>query len=270
MAQRLGAETELVKVVTEGDRGRFELDKSRWVSTLESALLKDEIDVAVHSAKDVPTHLADGLELVAVPSRADPRDAICGYPSLASLPAGARVGTGSLRRTAQLRAVRPDLEVVPVRGNVDTRLRKLAEGQFDALILAQAGLERLGRAGEAGGLLDELVPAAGQGALVLEARGGHVPEEPLSLVNDPATAVCVQAERAVVRGLGASCHTPLGVHGRIIEDELHLEAWLGLVDGSHWVADRLQGDPALIPGELVERLQAVGAGELLRAAEAAV
>lgn len=269
VAERLGAETELVEVVTDGDRGRRELDKSRWVSALESALLDDQIDVAVHSAKDVPAHLADGLELVAVPTRADARDVLCGFPSLASLPRGARVGTGSLRRMAQLLAARPDLEVVSIRGNVDTRLGKLAEGQCDALVLAQAGLERLGRADEAGGLLDELVPAAGQGALVLEARQGHLPEEPLSLVHDADAALCVEAEREVVRGLEASCNTPLGVHARIVEDELQLEAWLGLPDGSHWIADRRRGDPRLVAAELVERLQAVGARELLRAAEEA-
>jgi hydroxymethylbilane synthase len=269
VAQLLESDAELVTVLTDGDRGRSELDKSRWVSALENALLRGEIDVAVHSAKDVPVGLPDGLALVAVPARADHRDALCGYPSLASLPPGGRVGTGSLRRTAQLRAIRPDLEVIPIRGNVDTRLRKLAEGQCDALVLAQAGLERLGRAGEAGALLDELVPAAGQGALVLEARPGHLPEEPLSRVNDSETALCLEAEREVVRRLGASCHTPLGVHGRIVDGQLQLEAWLGLGDGSHWMADRLEGSPADVPGALVDRLEAVGARELLRAAEAA-
>jgi hydroxymethylbilane synthase len=269
VAERLGTETELVTVLTAGDRGVSELDKSRWVSALESALLADEIDVAVHSAKDVPAQLAGGLELAAVPARADPRDAICGSPALAALAPGARVGTGSLRRTGQIRAARPDVEVVPVRGNVDTRLRKLAEGEYDALVLALAGLQRLDRAGEAGGLLDELVPAAGQGALVLEARPGRLPEGLLSLVHDPEAAACLEAEREVVRALGASCHTPVGVHGRIIEGELHLEAWLGLLDGSRWIADRLRGHPALVASQLVERLESVGARELLRMAEAA-
>ena len=171
VAERLGGQAEIVEITTLGDRGAAPADKSRWTSELERALLEERIDLAVHSAKDLPTELDDGLELVAVPARADARDAICGAPSLAALPAGARVGTSSLRRAAQLRAVRDDLAVVELRGNVDTRLRKLREGQADALVLALAGLERLGRAGDAGGVIDEFVPAAGQGALALEARG---------------------------------------------------------------------------------------------------
>ena len=167
VASRIEGEAELVAITTSGDRGRARGDKSRWVSELERALLEDRIDVAVHSAQDVPAELADGLELVAITTRADPRDAICGVPSLAALSPGARVGTSSLRRHAQIRAVRDDVEVVSVRGNVDTRLRKLADGEIDALVLALAGLERLGRASEIGATLDELVPAAGQGALAI-------------------------------------------------------------------------------------------------------
>src|SRR5207302_5905403 len=131
--------------------------KSRWVSALERALLDEQIDLAVHSAKDVPAELAEGLELVAIPERADARDAICGAPSLHALEPGARVGTSSLRRAAQLRAARSDLEVLGVRGNVDTRLRKLADGEYDALVLARAGLERLGRADESS-VLGDVVP----------------------------------------------------------------------------------------------------------------
>ena len=175
------------------------------------------IDIAVHSAKDVPTQLPEGLELVAIPERADPRDAICGASSLAELPAGATVGTSSLRRAAQIRAVRDDLEVISVRGNVDTRLRKLAEGQFDAIVLALAGLERLGRADEAGGVLAELVPAAGQGALAIEARAGAIPAELLAAVSDPEATACVTAERELVGALDASCNTPVGAHARRLE-----------------------------------------------------
>ena len=174
VAERLPGDTELVTITTAGDRGADQADKSRWVSELERALLAEQIDLAVHSAKDVPAELAEGLTLVAIPERADPSDVICGAQSLASLGAGARVGTSSLRRTAQIRADRDDLEVVSVRGNVDTRLRRLAEGSFDALVLAAAGLVRLGRAGEIGGALEQLVPAAGQGALALEARPGRI------------------------------------------------------------------------------------------------
>ncbi len=269
VADRLGADSELVTVVTAGDRGASEPDKSRWVSELERALLEDEIDLAVHSAKDVPAELAVGLELVAIPTRADPRDAICGAPSLDELPEGARVGTSSLRRAAQLRAARPDVEVVPVRGNVDTRLRKLAEGECDALVLALAGLQRLGRAGEAQGILDALVPAAGQGALAVEARPGRLPGACLVALQDPEAMACVSAEREVVRALGASCNTPLGVHGRIVDGTLELSAWVGLVDGSHWIADRMADEPESAPARLVERLESVGAAELLRLAEGA-
>ena len=181
--------------------------------------------MAVHSAKDVPAALADGLELVAIPARADPRDAICGASTLKALAAGARVGTSSLRRAAQIRAVRPDVEVVEVHGNVDTRLRKLAEGECDALVLAVAGLERLGRADAIDGVLDELVPAAGQGALALEARPGSVAVS--GLVDADATA-CVLAERELTRALGASCNTPVGAHARVLDDgELELTAWVG-------------------------------------------
>ena len=167
VAERLGPGVEIVEITTLGDRGAASNDKSRWVSELERALLDGRIDVAVHSAKDVPTELPEGLELVAIPERAEARDVICGVGALAELAPGSRVGTSSLRRAAQVRAVRDDVEVRELRGNVDTRLRKLAAGEVDALILAAAGLERLGRSDEAGGVIEEFVPAAGQGALAL-------------------------------------------------------------------------------------------------------
>jgi hydroxymethylbilane synthase len=258
-----------VTVTTSGDRatsGR-DKDKSRWVTELEQALLAGEIDLAVHSAKDVPAELPDGLELVAIPERADPRDAICGAASLNSLAPGATVGTSSLRRTAQIRALRDDVEVVPVRGNVDTRLRKLGTGEFDALVLALAGLQRLGRESDADGVLDELVPAAGQGALAIEARVGF--DRARGLVDDAAT-VCVCAERELVRALEASCNTPVGAHARLLGDgQLELRAWVGLPDGSAWLTDRLLGDAEAGVGLLVaQRLLAAGAEELLRDAEA--
>ncbi|HEX4838606.1 MAG TPA: hydroxymethylbilane synthase, partial [Solirubrobacteraceae bacterium] len=164
VAERLGG-AELVVVSVSGDRDATAGDKSRWVDAIEQGLLDGRIDLAVHSAKDVPAQLADGLELVASPRRADPRDALCGAESLATLRPGARVGTSSLRRTAQLRALRRDLDVVELHGNVDTRLRRLADEEFDAIVLARAGLTRLGR--EEGTALDELIPAAGQGTLAL-------------------------------------------------------------------------------------------------------
>jgi hydroxymethylbilane synthase len=268
VAERLGADAEIVTITTLGDRGAEIGDKSRWVSELEAALLDGRIDIAAHSAKDVPTRLPEGLELVAIPERADPRDAICGASSLAELPAGATVGTSSLRRTAQIRAVRDDLEVISVRGNVDTRLRKLTEGEFDAIVLALAGLERLGRANEAGGVLAELVPAAGQGALAIEARAGAIPAELLAAVADPEATACVTAERELVGALDASCNTPVGAHARRLSSgELELVAWVGLPDGSAWIRDRQTGDAAGLGSALAQRLLSAGAGELLRRAE---
>lgn len=267
VAERIDGPVEIVPVSTAGDRGSGG-DKARWVSELERALLEREIDIAVHSAKDLPTEIPDGLELVAIPERADARDAICGAPSLEALPAGARVGTSSLRRSAQLLALRPDLQIVPLRGNVDTRLRKLAEGQCDALVLAVAGLERL-RAGDAiGGELGELVPAAGQGALAIESRIEEAAlESALGGLTDAASAACVTAERALVHALGASCDTPIGAHAELLDGGgLELEAWLGLPDGSAWLADALRGsasDPAVLGEAVAARMLAAGADRLL-------
>jgi hydroxymethylbilane synthase len=230
------------------------------VSALEQALLEGEIDLAVHSAKDVPAELGDGLELVAIPEREDPRDAICGAESLPALEPGARVGTSSLRRAAQIRAARDDIDVVEVRGNVDTRLRKLAERQFDALVLALAGLRRLGR--EPDGVLDELVPAAGQGALAVEAPARSALAA--SIANPDATA-CVTAERELTRMLGASCNTPVGAHARALgEGELELTAWVGLPDGTRWISDRQRGAGTGLGAAVAERLLSVGAAELLK------
>ena len=267
VASRIEGEAELVAITTSGDRDRARGDKSRWVSELERALLEDRIDVAVHSAKDVPAELADGLELVAITARADPRDAICGAPSLAALASGTRVGTSSLRRHAQIRAVRDDVEVVSVRGNVDTRLRKLGDAEIDALVLALAGLERLGRASEIGATLDELVPAAGQGALAIEARPGALEASVLERLCDDDAMACVLAERELTRALDASCNTPVGAFARPVGDGLvELSAWVGLPDGSAWLADRLDGPAESVGGDVAERMLAAGAGELLRRA----
>jgi hydroxymethylbilane synthase len=259
VAERFDQETELVPITTAGDRGAEDQDKSRWVSELERALLDERIDLAVHSAKDVPAELPEGLELVAIPQRADPRDAICGAPSLDALAPGARVGTSSLRREAQIRARRDDLELVAIRGNVDTRLRKLAEGQCDAIVLAQAGLERLGR--QPDGVLDELVPAAGQGALAIEARAGTTVPGGLQ---DASAAACVGAERALTKALEASCNTPIGGHASPARDGwLELTAWLGRPDGSVWLRDVLRAPADEVGQACAERLISAGARELL-------
>jgi hydroxymethylbilane synthase len=272
VAARVGDEAELVEIATAGDLARDRPasaapdrlrrgaaasdpgDKSRWTGALERALLAEEIDVAVHSAKDVPIELAEGTVVVAVPEREDARDVLVGADSLDALPAGARVGTSALRRRAQLLALRPDLEIVEIRGNVDTRLRKLAAGEVDALVLAAAGLARLGREDVAGTALP-FTPAPGQGCLLLQAREGATLDE----LDDAAARDALLAERAVAAALGASCHTALGVHaagGRV-------RAWTGLPDGSEWLADEA-GDPAA----LAERMLAAGAAGLLARAEA--
>jgi hydroxymethylbilane synthase len=262
VAEALGGE--LVVVRTGGDSGTAPPgDKSRWVADLERALLDGVLDLAVHSAKDVPQELPDGLVLLAAAGpRADPRDALCGAPSLAALPSGARVGTSSLRRRAQLHAARDDLEVVAMRGNVDTRLRRLAEGDWDAIVLAAAGLERLGRAAD--GLLDA-VPAPGQGVVVVEGRAG---DDRAAAVADAGVTRALAAERAVSRALGASCRTPFGALAEEVGAHLRLRTWLGLPDGSAWLADEVTGDaPEALGAEAASRLRATGAGELLEAAE---
>ncbi len=252
-----GDDVEIVVVETRGDRDRALVDKAKWTAELERALVEGEIDVAVHSAKDVPSVLAEGTVLGGVLAREDPRDVLVGVESLASLPDGARVGTAALRRAAQLRAARPDVEVVEVRGNVDTRLGKLAAGEVDALILAAAGLARLGRS-ERGAML-EWVPAAGQGVVCLQAR----PD--VALPRDADAWPRLWAERACVAALGADCHSAVGAHAVRGEDgTLTLRAWAGAVDGSHWVADEASGsDPETLGREVAARMLAAGAGELI-------
>jgi hydroxymethylbilane synthase len=271
VAERLGPDVEVVQITTLGDRGAATLDKSRWVSELERALLDGRIDLAVHSAKDVPTELPRGLELVAIPERAEARDVICGAPALAALAPGSRVGTSSLRRAAQLRAAREDLDVRELRGNVDTRLRKLAAGEVDALVLAAAGLQRLGRCDEAGGVIEEFVPAAGQGALALEACSGAITAERLVAVSDAQATACVTAERVLVHALGASCNTAVGAHATMSGDgRLTLRAWVGVPDGSAWLADEVAGEAGAVGEVCAQRMLAAGAADLLRAAEAGV
>ncbi|GAC1319457.1 MAG: hydroxymethylbilane synthase [Thermoleophilaceae bacterium] len=266
------ADPEIVVIRTSGDEGGPPTeDKSRFVKEIEQALLRGEIDLAVHSAKDLPSVLSDGLSIVAVPPRADPRDALVGAAGLEQLPPGARVGTSSLRRRAQLLALRPDLEVLNLRGNVDTRLRTLEHGRFDALVLAQAGLDRLERTGGSPLPSDRFTPAAGQGCLALEARSD---DERIRAIAGPLTdrraLLCLTAERAVVARLEATCNTPVAAHAEAeAEGEgelLTLRAFAGRPDGSAWVRDVLSGaagNPAALGGEIAERLLVAGAAELL-------
>jgi hydroxymethylbilane synthase len=265
-------DVELVPIVTSGDRGADGEDKSRWVGELESALMRKEIDAAVHSAKDLPGELGAGLALAGAPARAGAEDVLCGAEGLQALPAHARVGTSSVRRAAQLRAARADLRVMPMHGNVDTRLSKLERGDFDAIVLARAGLQRLGREDAIGAVLDpaRFVPAPGQGTIALEARADdRRAQDALAAIVDDDAFRSLLAERALADALGASCETPLGVHAEPFERELRMRAWIGLPDGSVWIGDELLGDAADPQGlgrSLAERLQLVGAAELLHRA----
>jgi hydroxymethylbilane synthase len=274
IGQRGGCE--IVPMLTSGDSDAHvpagATDKSRWVAELEHALAAGEIDLAVHSAKDVPGELADGLALHGATVRAAAEDVLCGAAGLDDLSPGARVGTSSIRRLAQLRAAREDIEVVAIHGNVDTRLRKLADpgAGLDAIVLAHAGLQRLGLESEAGGVLDRerFVPAPGQGTLALEGRAeDNRTREAVQAITDENTFACLLAERALARELGASCHTPLGAHALPAGCGcLHLRAWVGLPDGSAWVSDELLGgfyDPESLGRRVAERLRLAGAAELL-------
>jgi hydroxymethylbilane synthase len=269
VAEALGGAEIVVVRSRDGEPG----DKSRFVSAVEEALSRGEADLGVHSAKDLPGELAEGLALVGVAGREAVEDAcVADAGSLAGLPRGARVGTSSLRRRSQLLALRPDLEIAELRGNVDTRLERRLAGDFDAIVLAAAGLARLGRADEAAFRfgIDELVPAAGQGALALEARADdHVARAAAAGITESAALVELTAERAAVGTLGASCFTPVGVCARLDGGALTLDGYAGLPDGSEWVRDRLDGDagdPGGLGVELANRMLAVGAGEILERA----
>jgi len=251
-------------------------DKSRFVKEIEEALLAGDADLAVHSAKDLPGELPEGLAIVGVPPRADARDALCGAAgSLEALAPGARVGTSSLRRRAQLLAAREDLDVVELRGNVDTRLRRLSEGDFDGVVLALAGLERLGR--PEGSPVDPecMTPAPGQGCLALEAPAGDERVAELAArVTDRDALVRLTAERAVTSELDASCRTPIGVHATLAGDDsgpLTINTFVGLPDGSTWLRDRVEGEGSgavALGREMARRLVTAGAPDILAAAEA--
>lgn len=264
-AAAIGGDVEIVVVQTRGDRDRALADKAKWTAELERALLDGEVDVAVHSAKDVPTVLPEGLELVGCLPREDPRDALCGTLDVDGRPA--RVGTASLRRAAQLRALasgdgRPAIEIVEIRGNVDTRLGKLAGGEVDAVVLAYAGLRRLGREQAVDRLLDDLIPAAGQGTVVLEARAGLQVD-----LRHEDTWRALTAERACVHALGADCSSAVGAQLRA---DGTLVAWVGAPDGSAWLRDELRiagigSDPAALGLQVAERLLSAGAADLIYA-----
>jgi len=239
---RTGVEIEEVQITTTGDRVQdrqlIEIGgKGLFIKEIEEAMLAGEADAAVHSMKDVPAALAPGLVIACVPLREDPRDVIhtrtgC---SFFELPAGAKVGTGSLRRSVQLKALRPDLEFVPIRGNIDTRLRRVTEGVVDAVVLAYAGLRRIGRGEAATQVFStaECLPAVGQGALAIEIRAGD--ERSTALVrslDDADTARTTAAERGVLEAVEGNCQIPVAAHAERHGDELLLRALLAEPDGS--------------------------------------
>jgi hydroxymethylbilane synthase len=271
-----GLVVSLVPIVTEGDRIQDRSlaaagGKGLFIKELESAIQGGQADIAVHSMKDMPGVLPDGFTIAAALERGDPRDAFVSarYESVASLPSGARVGTSSLRRECQLRHRRPDLEVVILRGNVDTRLRKLDAGECDAALLATAGLERLGLAAHIRARLspEEMLPAIGQGIVGIECAAGR--DDILELVRPlehAQTRTVLDAERALSAGLGASCRAPIAGHATLDGEALHLSGLAGSPDGRQIIADRLSGaavDAARIGAELAKRLLAAGAGALL-------
>lgn len=227
-----GYEVELLELVTSGDRWSAEAapgapapDKGLFVKELEQALLDGRADLAVHSAKDLPADLPPGLAVVATPPREDPRDVLVGAARIEDLAPGARVGTGSPRRAAQLRARRPDLDVAEIRGNVETRLAKWESGEYAAIVLARAGLARLGLDPAPAATIpaDAMVPAPGQGILAIEARADHPHVAGLEgALDDPSTAVCLRAERAVLRALGGGCRAPIGALATISDGDLRL------------------------------------------------
>ncbi|MDE2600196.1 MAG: hydroxymethylbilane synthase [Rhodocyclaceae bacterium] len=245
--------------------------KGLFVKELETALLDGSADIAVHSLKDVPMVLGEEFRLVAIGPRETPFDAFISnkYASLDELPPGAVVGTSSLRREAQLHARHPYLAVSPLRGNLDTRLRKLDSGEYDAIILAAAGLIRLGLKDRIRSVLpaEDSLPAAGQGALGIEAAAHRADVAAwLAPLNDAATAACVRAERAVSRALAGSCEVPLAAFAEMRDSTIHLRGLVALPDGSRVAAAELSGsasDPEALGLQLVEQLRAAGADAIL-------
>jgi hydroxymethylbilane synthase len=269
----LGHEVERRVITTTGDRlldRRLDSvgGKGAFLKEIEDAMLAGEVDLAVHSLKDVPTVLPDGLSLCAILERADPRDALLSSGlRLAQLPAGARVGTTSLRRQALVRAARADVVLTDLRGNVDTRIQRLREGRFDAILLAMAGLTRLGRAAEATEALDprQFVPAPGQGAIALECRDADAAvREAVAPLDHAPTARAIAAERAFLEALGGGCNVPLGAHAFAVDGALELVAFVAAVDGEGLLRGERRGsDPRGLGRALAEDLRSRGADALL-------
>ena len=272
----------ILGMTTEGDRKLGSSlakigGKGLFVKELEAALAEGHADIAVHSLKDVPMHLPEGFALGAILARADPRDALVSnkFSSLAALPAGARVGTSSLRRESQLHVKYPHLVIEPLRGNVQTRLRKLDDGAYDAIILAAAGLKRLGLESRIAAVLapEDMLPAVGQGALAIECRSDRADVmELLQPLHDATTAQCVCAERALSRALAGSCNVPLAGYAEIRGVQLRLRGYVGAPDGSRHASAEIAGasaDAETLGKALAERLKGLGAADILAALDIA-
>lgn len=275
--QHLGAETKIQIIKTTGDKIQdvpLSLigGKGLFTKEIEEALLAGTIDLAVHSLKDMPTEIPQGLTLAAIPEREDPSDALVGA-TLADLKPGVRVGTSSLRRAAQLHALNRGLVIETLRGNVDTRLRKLDQGQYDAIVLAAAGLRRLGWQDRIRELIpaEVMCPAVGQGALAIETRDDGGPAWELVKKLDHADSrTAVEAERALLAVLGGGCQVPIGAHARIQAGSIRLQAIVASPDGARVIRGELEGtDPRIVGKELGERLLEAGAREILGAVYAA-
>jgi hydroxymethylbilane synthase len=256
-----GHEVELEIIKTTGDRITDVAlanvgTKGMFTKEIEEALAEGRVDLAVHSLKDLPTELSPGFEIAAVTQRENPRDVFCSskYKSIENLPQGARVGTSSLRRQAQLKAVRPDLDIHPLRGNVDTRLRKLEAGKYDAIILAAAGLNRLGKTELVRQVIpaEIMCPAAGQGALGIEIRAGDAAtRQHLAFLDDAAARATTTCERALLNKLGGGCQVPIGASAEVRNGQLHLQAIVADPDGSKVLRESREGTDPVQLGESV-------------------
>lgn len=283
---RIEAQHKGMKVVLEGmkTKGDVILDtplakiggKGLFTKELEDSMLKGETDIAVHSLKDVPVVFPEGLKLAAICSREDTRDAMISekFAKFGDLPHGAKVGTTSLRRKMQLLIMRPDLEIISLRGNVQTRLRKLKEGEFDAIILAMAGINRLNIKAEVAHIytfgFDEMIPAMGQGALGIEARDEKQILEQIDFLNDENAVIETTIERDFVSVLEGGCQVPIGISARLQGDEISIDAIVGLPDGSEFIKDSLKTSKdkfQSIGKELAHKFIEKGAKELLKRAE---
>ena len=283
---RIEAQHKGVKVVLEGmkTKGDVILDtplakiggKGLFTKELEDSMLKGETDIAVHSLKDVPVVFPEGLKLAAICSREDTRDAMISekFAKFSDLPHGAKVGTTSLRRKMQLLIMRPDLEIISLRGNVQTRLRKLKEGEFDAIILAMAGINRLNIKAEVAHIytfgFDEMIPAMGQGALGIEARDEKQILEQIDFLNDENAVIETTIERDFVSVLEGGCQVPIGISARLKGDEISIDAIVGLPDGSEFIKDSLKTNKdkfQSVGKELAHKFIEKGARELLKRAE---